>query len=594
MLCPVKYVVDSAAMWSAVSPKENSYIVDHVLLVDAARKRGIEEARRFWEARFPQEPYDITSSLKTAPLQEDAEESVEVKAASRISYDIVAAAERQMAFHYQVAITPQYQDSKWLQMAVTRYVSMFLELQRRRAKSVWVPTYDIDVVWHTHMLHPRMYVKDTTIRTGRLLPHDDTLNDRKAGSNLMNRWEDTVETWSREFGTSVARPGGMWRGNITPEERLSVPVVKKSVQLFTEQISTQQLSSLSVCDLETVLKDSDKTVLDHIPWVHTTDSRQAMETIQKSNILSASAATVFESFASFKTEKSAEIARGRFFYTPVMVDEMVESFSPFLELYHVNSGMPSLSYPMASAYLAKAGSICFGNSHDKYSYASEPGGLVFVLRIAGEDFGLLAAGWRGFQEPVDSTSDMVTNKKGKKQEQHSFQHCKPEPGHLCLRLWLLGSGSPDRWYSLENRSQPGTPGQFEMKLPMPSASEALRKTPAKLGAIGFDLSDGKIEFELPEHGVPACLIAMAASMLHVILQPRMEPAENDFKTSMYPSWSSPQKEHALLRAAGGEHFHESSRRGFVEVLLRLPMSNQLRKNMFFAKAETLYPVREKR
>ena len=47
---------------------------------------------------------------------------------SKITYDIAAAAERQMAFHYQVAIMPQYKDAGFLRKACWRYKSMFLKL----------------------------------------------------------------------------------------------------------------------------------------------------------------------------------------------------------------------------------------------------------------------------------------------------------------------------------------------------------------------------------------------------------------------------------------------------------------------------------
>lgn len=43
---------------------------------------------------------------------------------------------------------------------LTGYLDKFLELKRRRPDEFWVPTYDIDCIWHAHQLHPQAYVLD--------------------------------------------------------------------------------------------------------------------------------------------------------------------------------------------------------------------------------------------------------------------------------------------------------------------------------------------------------------------------------------------------------------------------------------------------
>ncbi|CAJ1345617.1 unnamed protein product, partial [Effrenium voratum] len=93
--------------------------------------------------------------------------------ASKISYDLVLAASRQAAFHYQVAVLPHYRDKYFLELAVERYLDRFLELKRRRPSEFWVPTYDIDCIWHAHQLHPILYAEETERLCGQLLPHDD-------------------------------------------------------------------------------------------------------------------------------------------------------------------------------------------------------------------------------------------------------------------------------------------------------------------------------------------------------------------------------------------------------------------------------------
>ncbi|CAE7445264.1 GRDP1, partial [Symbiodinium microadriaticum] len=119
-----------------------------------------------------------------------------------------------------VAVMPHYRDQYFLELAVERYLDRFLELKRRRPKDFWVPTYDIDCVWHAHQLHPHNYEEETTRLCGAMLPHDDSVNDRSEGSRLNNRWEETKAAWNQEFPKdSAMTPGGMYRGLVTIAER---------------------------------------------------------------------------------------------------------------------------------------------------------------------------------------------------------------------------------------------------------------------------------------------------------------------------------------------------------------------------------------
>lgn len=106
MLAPHIYAVDSAAIWSAHVPSENGYVVDHAVLVLSKRQNGLSRAESLWHEHFPDEPFNILAEIDAAPLVTDTKTSGTGRASqttmSRITYDIIAAAERQMAFHYQV------------------------------------------------------------------------------------------------------------------------------------------------------------------------------------------------------------------------------------------------------------------------------------------------------------------------------------------------------------------------------------------------------------------------------------------------------------------------------------------------------------
>ncbi|QRW13176.1 hypothetical protein RhiLY_12175 [Ceratobasidium sp. AG-Ba] len=50
-----------------------------------------------------------------------------------------------------------------------------------------VPTLDIDLVWHTMMLRPHAYREATLKFLGRVLPHDDMIEEGKPVSSLQSR-----------------------------------------------------------------------------------------------------------------------------------------------------------------------------------------------------------------------------------------------------------------------------------------------------------------------------------------------------------------------------------------------------------------------
>lgn len=109
MLAPHIYAIDSAAIWEANVSSERGYVVDHAVLDARARQLGLARAKTLWKASFPNEPFDILDEIDTAALVTDTTSTSSprdaepaVYAESRITYDIIAAAERQMAFHYQV------------------------------------------------------------------------------------------------------------------------------------------------------------------------------------------------------------------------------------------------------------------------------------------------------------------------------------------------------------------------------------------------------------------------------------------------------------------------------------------------------------
>lgn len=65
--------------------------------------------------------------------------------------------------------------------------------------------YDIDVVWHTHIVHPRRYHNDTSDILGYVLNHDDTDQERAPGSKLHKVRGQKWERWDPGSLRSAAR-----------------------------------------------------------------------------------------------------------------------------------------------------------------------------------------------------------------------------------------------------------------------------------------------------------------------------------------------------------------------------------------------------
>ena len=104
----------------------------------------------------------------------------------------------------------------WLAHAAQRYL-VFLRLMRlkRTPQQMLVPTYDIDLLWHAHMVHPQWYSQHSVTIAGKLINHDDGFNDRGDGETtgaLDEAFSYISELWLRTVGSPYSRLGGMYRG----------------------------------------------------------------------------------------------------------------------------------------------------------------------------------------------------------------------------------------------------------------------------------------------------------------------------------------------------------------------------------------------
>ena len=95
---------------------------------------------------------DLQARVHITPPQEQTAERT-AKAAKLA--DAVAS---QASFVGRVlALGPRIITDEWIDRAITRY-GQFLDLARRDPGATLVPTLDIDLIWHVHMLSPRNYL----------------------------------------------------------------------------------------------------------------------------------------------------------------------------------------------------------------------------------------------------------------------------------------------------------------------------------------------------------------------------------------------------------------------------------------------------
>lgn len=130
-------------------------------------------------------------------------------------------------------------DNRYIEGAVARYKGFLHLIKRNKEKAIQsfsVPTYDIDLIWHTHQLHPVSYCDDLLKIMGKILEHDDTDSDRTKGQKLDLGFSGTTKTFENMYGSRYWRAGAMYRGS-TPSPVRTTPysgIITKKVPTSNE------------------------------------------------------------------------------------------------------------------------------------------------------------------------------------------------------------------------------------------------------------------------------------------------------------------------------------------------------------------------
>ncbi|XP_073288956.1 glycine-rich domain-containing protein 1-like isoform X2 [Primulina huaijiensis] len=186
-------------------------ILDNSNVVSTVGGTLMKSSEDIWKNLYPDEPYE----LDLADALNDNSNVKQLGGEKCTMYDLVSAVQRQSPFFYQVSRL-HMNNENYLEGAVARYKG-FLHLIKRNKerfiKSFSVPTYDIDLIWHTHQLHPVSYCKELVAVMGKVLEHDDSDSDRTKGQKLDVGFSGTTKNWEELYGSRYWRAGAMYKGS---------------------------------------------------------------------------------------------------------------------------------------------------------------------------------------------------------------------------------------------------------------------------------------------------------------------------------------------------------------------------------------------
>jgi hypothetical protein len=168
-------------------------------------ERSVVEATRvLWKKTYSDESFFFAEQQASATRG---------KADPLCGFDLLSSTERQATFLWQVS-GERFQDDDFLEEGVDNYTK-FLKLKQKASdeRIILVPTYQIDLLWHTHILSSiTNYNNDCKAIMGGTLHHDDSLTDRSDGGVLDVAYTSTKNLWKDEYGCDYVICGGMYRG----------------------------------------------------------------------------------------------------------------------------------------------------------------------------------------------------------------------------------------------------------------------------------------------------------------------------------------------------------------------------------------------
>ena len=201
-LAPLKYAVYCRQRFGNIlDPGSSAFRLQSHSTIEDHDDPDCLQTRALWTRKYPDDPFFIATGGLTSFT-------------SGLVEAIVATSERQRTFLWQVS-DPHFSDELFLEAAIDRYDKFLRLMGTCGNRNFYVPSYDVDLCWHTHMLAScSTYHEETRIRAGAAVDHDDSVNDRCDGSKLNLSWANTKMLWRQVYGSAEAldAPRTCYRG----------------------------------------------------------------------------------------------------------------------------------------------------------------------------------------------------------------------------------------------------------------------------------------------------------------------------------------------------------------------------------------------
>ena len=174
-----------------------------------------------WEILPSSNPYRLNDSRNSSSAKDktSAESQEHVDAAKLDEFALLSSAKRQAELYWH--LQPYFTDGVPnfdTELALNEYYQ-FLMLMKEYPKQTLVPTYLIDLYWHTHMTGGSVedYATDCRNICGRFIDHDDEYGDGDRDGVLGESFEATAKLWQQVYGDSTYKSKGGYRGPPPPD-----------------------------------------------------------------------------------------------------------------------------------------------------------------------------------------------------------------------------------------------------------------------------------------------------------------------------------------------------------------------------------------
>ena len=152
-----------------------------------------QNTERLWKEKFGEEYLLPNTKL---PKQKKLLTTQEIR--NKFDIDLHAATKRHLRFGNRVIRLKPIINRGYLESAAERY-EQFLKLGAEM--DTVVPTLDIDIIWHSHMLSPVDYFTECKELAGRVLDHKDEL----PSSELEVSFTKTKDVWNKKYKSEMVK-----------------------------------------------------------------------------------------------------------------------------------------------------------------------------------------------------------------------------------------------------------------------------------------------------------------------------------------------------------------------------------------------------